>query len=359
MPGLDLIVSPPPPDADAAAAAVHHQSQLTKPAGSLTELEHIAIALAAMQGQPGPQARPAEAILFASDHPVTAHGVSAYPSSVTAAMVDNFVAGGAAASVLCRHLGIRLTVIDVGVARAEPQRIVAPGSRVAPVTLLRDVVAEDDVGDLLHSDAMSPATLQRAIAAGIAAVDRLPAQTRVLVLGEMGIGNSTCAAAMTAALLGLDAASVTGAGTGVTGAVLDRKRAVVAQAAARVRGQSPLRVLAAVGGRELAAIAGAVGRAAERRICVLVDGFITSAAVLAAVRATPAIRPYLLFGHRSAEPGHRHILEALQARPLLDLGLRLGEGSGALAAFPLLELACVLHNEMATFASAQVATAQS
>jgi nicotinate-nucleotide--dimethylbenzimidazole phosphoribosyltransferase len=351
MPRPILEVVPPNVDAQAAQAARVHQGQLTKPAGALAVLEEIAIALAAIQGRERPRARPAEALLFAADHPVAAHGVSAYPAEVTAQMVANFIGGGAAASVLCRTQGIPLTVIDVGVARP----IVTPGEGRDGVRLIREDVANDEEGDLLLGQAMSIRTFERAVTAGIEAVDRLAEDTRILILGEMGIGNSTCAAAVAAALLGRDGAELTGSGTGVVDGALARKREVVQRAAALVYGRPPSEILAAVGGRELAAIAGAVGRAAERGICVLVDGFIVSAAVLAAVQASPGILPYLLFGHCSAEPGHRIVLEAMQARPLLELGLRLGEGTGALAAFPLVELACVLHDEMATFSSAGVA----
>lgn len=353
---LDVVA--PPIDGAAEAAARAHQAQLTKPAGALAALEDIAIALAAMQGRAHPSVRPAEALLFAADHPVAARGVSAYPAEVTAQMVANFVGGGAAASVLCRKLGIPLTVVDVGVrsplvppSGSGPSSVAGAGGEVR---LRREAVADDEEGDLAEAQAMSPETFARAVAAGAAAVDQLGADTRVLILGEMGIGNSTCAAAVAAALLGRDGGELTGAGTGVVAEALARKREVVRRAAELVRGRSPVEILRRVGGRELAAIAGATARAAARRICVLVDGFIVSAAVLAAVRASPSLRPYLLFGHVSAEPGHRAVLEAMEARPLLQLGLRLGEGSGALAAFPLLELACALHGEMATFASAGV-----
>jgi nicotinate-nucleotide--dimethylbenzimidazole phosphoribosyltransferase len=384
MAPFPLEAHPPEVDRGAEEAARVHQAQLTKPTGSLAELEGVAITLAAIQGSARPLARPAEALLFAADHPIAAHGVSAYPPEVTAQMVNNFVAGGAAASVLCRHLHVPLTVIDVGVNRSAATSIPPPppapprrradeppaGERArrqqaehvayreqlerAGVRLVRDPVADEREGDLREAQAMSAPTFERAVAAGVAAVDRLAEGTRVVILGEMGIGNTTCAAAVAAALLERDGAELTGRGTGVDDDALERKRAVVQRAAALVRGQPAARVLAAVGGRELAALAGAIGRAAERRICVLVDGFIVSTAALAAVRATPAIRPYLLFAHRSAEPGHHLVLDALAARPLLDLGLRLGEGSGALAAFPLVELACALHAEMATFASAGV-----
>lgn len=338
------------PTLDAAAAdeARGRQATLTKPAGSLGRLEDLAVQLAAIQGGP-PASRPAEALIFAADHPVVKHGVSAYPAAVTAAMVENFVRGGAASSVLARRLGVGLTVVDVGVTTPYAREVSGPGAR-----LHRDPVADLAEGDLRVEDAMSPEVYARALAAGAAAIDALDAGTRVVILGEMGIGNTTVAAAVAAALLGGDAAELVGKGTGVEGSALARKIEVVRDAAARVRGAEPHRVLQAVGGRELAAIAGAAARAIERRMAVLVDGFIVSAAILALVRIEPMARRALLFAHRSEEPGHARILAALDARPLLDLGMRLGEASGALAALPLLDLACALHGEMATFASAGV-----
>jgi len=339
-----LDFTPPPVSAAAAAAARARQDRLTKPTGALGRLEDLAVQLAAIQDVERPASRPAACIVFAADHPVTRHGVSAYPAEVTPAMVANFARGGAAASVLARAHGVPLHVVDVGVAQA-----------VAGDCIVRDPVADlDGAGDLVERDAMTEALCARAIAAGAAAIDRLPPETRVVVLGEMGIGNTTCAAAVATVLLDEDAAALTGAGTGVSGDALARKRAVVAAAAARVRGAAPARVLTGCGGRDLAALAGAAGRAAERRIVVVVDGFIVSAAILALVRACPAVRPYLVFAHQSEEAGHRRVLGALDARPLLDLGMRLGEASGGLAALPLLDVACALHGEMATFDEAAV-----
>ena len=330
-------------DGAAAQAARIRQDDLTKPTGALGRLEDLAVQLAAIQRRERPASRPAACLVVASDHPVARHGVSAYPPEVTRAMVANFAGGGAAASVLARRLGVPLHVLDVGVA--------AP---VEAPCVWRDPVADAPAGDLVDADAMSERVCADAIAAGAAAIDRLPASTRVVLLGEMGIGNTTCAAALAAALLDEDPAALTGAGTGVTGATLARKREVVAAAAARARGAAPARALAICGGRDLAALAGAAGRAAERRIAVVVDGFIVGAAMLALVRACPAARPYLVFAHRSEETGHRRVLEALDARPLLELGMRLGEASGALTALPLLDAACALHDEMATFSEAAV-----
>lgn len=341
----------PRPSEDARGEAAARQARLTKPAGSLGVLEDLAIQLAAWQGRALPRARAASALLFAADHPVARHGVSAYPSEVTAAMMRNFVAGGAAASVACRTFGVALRVIDVGVAGPP-----APMPRVASseIVFRRDPVAEMQVGDLRDEDAMPEDTYVAALEAGASEVGALPSDVAALVLGEMGIGNTTVASAVAAALLGLSGREVVGPGTGIAGAALARKAQVVDDALKRVGPASPHRIVQALGGRELAAMIGAAARALERRIVVLVDGFIATAAVLALLRLHPEARAGLVFGHRSAEPAHQLMLEALRARPLLDLRLRLGEGSGALAAFPLLELACAIHAGMATFDQANV-----
>ena len=342
----------PPFDEASAELARARQLRLTKPRGSLGLLEEIPVQLAGLQRTALPASRPAAAIVFASDHPVARHGVSAYPVEVTAAMLRNFAAGGAAASVLARELRVPLHIVDVGV-RGAAHLAFEDGSR-----LVRAPVAEDEVGDLRVEDAMSEATFARAVLAGAGAVDALPADVRVMVLGEMGIGNTTAASAVAAMLLnarGEDAEALVGAGTGVTGTALARKRAVVRDSLARV-GQvhSPDEAVRRLGGRDIAALFGAAARACERGMAILVDGFIVSTAILALVRTAPATRGSLFFAHRSAEQGHRRVLEALDARPLLDLDLRLGEASGALLALPLLDHACALHAQMATFASAGV-----
>lgn len=341
-------------DASAVAAARARQDTLTKPRGSLGVLEDLAVALAGIQGGP-PASRPAAAVLFAADHPVVRHGVSAYPPEVTAAMVANFVRGGAAASVLCRNLGVELRVVDVGVAHPYERVDGGDGAR-----LRRDPVADDPIGDLRIEDALSEAVYERALRAGAAEIDALGGDARVVLLGDMGIGNTTAAAAMTALLLGVAPEDVVGAGTGVSGDALSRKIEVVRDATRRAQGASgvqrtdPHRVVQAVGGKEIAALVGAMARAIERRMAVLVDGFIVSTAALALVRMCAGARSGMLFAHRSAERGHAHVLAALDARPLLDLGMRLGEASAALAALPLLDAACALHAGMATFASASV-----
>ncbi len=312
-------------------------------------LERLPAWLAGIQQTATPHSRPAAAIVFAADHPVARHGVSAYPPEVTAAMVANFVAGGAAASVLCRLHGLPLHVADVGVLRAHPEV-------TGEVSHRRYSVADLPAGDLRDAAAMPEETYQAALDAGRAAVDRFP-DARVLVLGEMGIANTTPATAVTAALLALEPEALVGPGTGIDAEALTRKREVIRDALDRLRSSgdtSPEAIVRSVGGREIAALIGAAHRAMELRIAILVDGFIVSAAMLAAIRIEPALRPFLWFGHRSKEPGHAAILEALAGEPLVDLGLRLGEASGALVALPLLDAACTLHAEMATFESATV-----
>lgn len=341
------------PDRGSHERARARQARLTKPEGSLGRLEELALELAAIQGTDRPSARDAAALLFAADHPVTRHGVSAYPPAVTRAMLRNFVQGGAAASVLSQQQRIALHVIDVGVLPADEGS--EPSSRSATALSYRDPVADDPAGDIRVEDAMSTSTLELAICAGRRAIAELGAATRVVLLGEMGIGNTTVASSVCAALLGGDARDCVGAGTGVTGSALQTKQRVVQEAVARLGDeQDPLEVVRRCGGRDLAALMGGMAEAASRRMAVVVDGFISTAAALALVRALPATRPFMIFSHRSQERGHARVLEALDARPLLDLSLRLGEASGALLAYPLLELACAVHGGMATFESAAV-----
>lgn len=327
-------------------AARARQAELTKPRGALGRLETLAIELAGLQQTDRPRAARVPIIVFAGDHGVAAQGVSAYPQDVTIAMMANFAQGGAAISVLARELGSRLEVVDAGsLAEVPMQGIVTDkprrGSR-----------------DFSKEPALAPAELGFAFACGKRAVTRAAAsEPDLLILGEMGIGNTTSAAAIAAALLRIGSGMIAGSGTGVDAAGRAHKARII-DAALALHGiaadGSPARVLRAVGGLEIAAITGAMIAAAQRRIPVLVDGFIVSVAALAASRANPSCRPYLIFSHRSAEQGHRLVLDALEARPLLDLDLRLGEGSGAALALPILRLACALHNGMATFAEAAV-----
>jgi len=327
-------------------AARARQGQLTKPTGALGRLETLAIELAAVQHTERPRAARTPIIVFAGDHGIAAQGVSAYPQEVTIAMMANFCAGGAAISVLARELGSSLEVVDAGTLLEQPMSGIVTdkprrGSR-----------------DFSHEMALSPAELAFAFDCGKRALARA-AESRpdMLILGEMGIGNTTSAAAIASALLQKKAEMIAGSGTGLDAEGRARKAQLIDAALARhavAAASAAEHILCAVGGLEIAAISGAVIAAAQMRIPVLVDGFIVSVAALAALRINPSCRPYLIFSHRSAEQGHRLVLEALDARPLLDLDLRLGEGSGAALALPLLRLACALHNGMATFAEAAV-----
>lgn len=326
-------------------AALARQAQLTKPAGALGRLEQVAVDLAGLQATERPRAERAPVIIFAGDHGVVAQGVSAYPQEVTIAMLANFAAGGAAISVLARELGSSLEVVDAGTLAQSP----LPGIVTdKPRCGTRDFSVEA---------ALEPIELAFAFECGKRAVSRAEAGAPdLLIFGEMGIGNTTTSAAMASALLGVSADEIAGSGTGVDAAGRARKARLIAAALARhaLAGASAERILCAVGGLEIAAIASAIIAAAQRRIPVLVDGFIVSVAALAAVRLNPSCQPYLLSSHQSAEQGHRLVLRALNAQPLVSLDLRLGEGSGAAIALPLVRLACALHNGMATFAQANV-----
>lgn len=328
-------------------AASVRQGQLTKPAGALGRLETLAIELAGLQQNDRPRAGRAPIIVFAGDHGIASKGVSAYPQEVTIAMMANFASGGAAISVLARELGSTLEVVDAGTLAGEPM----PG-----------VVSDKPrrgTRDFSEAAALEMNEVAFAFEAGKRAVARATAASADLVIfGEMGIGNTTSAAAIAAALLSTPADAITGAGTGLDAAGRAHKARVIETALARHGLREPKvsveQILCAVGGLEIAAISGGIIAAAQRRIPILIDGFIVSVAALVAVRLNPSCRAFLIFSHRSAEQGHRLVLDALAALPLLDLDLRLGEGSGAALALPILRLACSLHNEMATFAEAAV-----
>jgi len=338
--------SAPAPDETAIAAALARQGVLTKPPGALGRLEELAVELAGLQRRERPRLERVRIVVFAADHGVAAEGVSAFPQAVTVEMLRNFARGGAAISVLARSLGATLEVVDVGAAGAvEPlpgvvSRRVANGS-----------------ANFCRMPAMSEAQLDSALSAGREAVERgLAAGMDLFIGGEMGIANTTVATALAAAALQLDPALVAGAGTGLDAAGIGRKAEVVRRALAlhREELEQPLDILRYLGGFEIAALAGAYIAAAQAGVPVLVDGFITTTAALMAVQINPGVRPWLLFSHHSAERGHGRLLAALEAHPLLSLGMRLGEGSGAAVALPLLQLACRLHGEMATFAEAGV-----
>ncbi len=350
MDGLRWLAEPCLPiDALAADAARRRQEQLTKPRGSLGRLEEIAIRLAGLQGTSTPSPDPVQILLFAADHGVAAEGVSAYPQTVTVQMVRNIAAGGAAISVLARVLDARIEILDLGTAED-------PG----PIPGVRSERIGPGAGNIAQGPAMSDVQLVTAMNVGRAAAARaVDSGARLLIGGEMGIANTTAATALACALLDLPADELVGPGTGLDAEGVARKADVIATALALHAGpdRSPLHLLGRLGGFELAAITGAFITAAQRGLPVLVDGFIVTAAAIAAVRIQPEVLDWMLFAHGSAEPGHRRMLEALDADPLLDLDLRLGEGSGAAVAVPILRLACALHQQMATFGEAGVSEA--
>jgi nicotinate-nucleotide--dimethylbenzimidazole phosphoribosyltransferase len=336
-----------PIDVQALEQAQARQQQLTKPAGSLGRLESVAVQLAGLQGQVKPSLDHLWIAIFAGDHGVVAEGVSVFPQEVTGQMLHNFVNGGAAISVLARQLGASLEVVDLGT--------VTPTLNLPGV---RHLNVGPGTANFVKGPAMTTAQGALALQAGGDSVQRaIAAGAQLFIGGEMGIGNTTAASALACALLDCPVVHLAGPGTGLDVAGVNHKAQVIERALALHRAQrgDALQTLFNLGGFEIAALVGAYLACAQHGVAVLVDGFICSVAALVAVRLNPDCRPWLLFGHRGAEPGHRHVLETLNAEPLLDLGMRLGEGSGAALAVPLLRLACDLHGQMATFAEAAVA----
>ncbi|WP_349745557.1 nicotinate-nucleotide--dimethylbenzimidazole phosphoribosyltransferase [Pseudomonas frederiksbergensis] len=336
-----------PIDTQVVELAQARQQQLTKPAGSLGQLEAVAVQLAGLQGQVKPTLDQLWIAIFAGDHGVVAEGVSAFPQEVTGQMLHNFVSGGAAISVLARQLGASLEVVDLGT--------VTPSLNLPGV---RHLSIGPGTANFVQGPAMTQAQGELALQAGRDSVQRaIAAGAQLFIGGEMGIGNTTAASALACALVDCPVVHLAGPGTGLNAAGVSHKAQVIERALALHGAQrdDALQTLFNLGGFEIAALVGAYLACAQEGVAVLVDGFICSVAALVAVRLNPACREWLLFGHRGAEPGHRHVLETLNAEPLLDLGLRLGEGSGAALAVPLLRLACDLHGQMATFAEAAVA----
>ena len=322
--------------------------QKTKPLGSLGRLESLALRLGQILGTEAPQLQAPQMLVCAGDHGLAARGVSAFPSDVTWQMVENFLAGGAAVSVLARQHGLALTVVDCGVVKDIAARPCVPGQ---PQLLLRKVAPGTQ--DASQGPAMGLAQCEAALQNGMDVVRGLPGNA--VLLGEMGIGNTSVASLLLARLAGLPIAECTGAGTGLDAAGIARKCAVLQQALdANAGATEPLAALAALGGFEVATLVGAVLQAAAERRVIVVDGFITSAAVLVASRLQPHVLQRCVFAHRSGERAHGLMLEQMQAEPLLDLGLRLGEGSGAALAWPLLQSACAILRDMASFEAAGV-----
>jgi len=343
----DLASAVTPLDAAAMAAARARQARLTKPAGSLGRLEDLAVQVAGVQRWVVPRLAHRAIVVMAADHGVAAEGVSAYPQAVTAQMVANFLAGGAAINALARQIDARLVVVDVGVAAALPA---GDGLWSAPIAR--------GTANLACGPAMTRAQAEAAIAVGIGVVEREAARgLDAVVQGDMGIGNTTAGAALVAALCEHSPRDVVGRGTGIDDAGWARKVAVVERGLAcnRADPADPLAVLAALGGFEHAGQVGVTLAAAARHALVVVDGLAAAAAALVAARLCPPVRDYLVAGHASVEPGQRTALAALGLEPLLDLGLRLGEGTGGALALQVVDAALRLHAEMATFAEAGVA----
>jgi len=340
-----LTASIPAPDKHYLQSAANHNKQLTKPAGSLGKLEQLAIQLAAMHATDNPCVDKVWISIFAADHGIAAAGVSAFPQSVTAEMVKNFVHGGAAISVLAKQHQAYLEIVDVGVACS-----------LTDLNIIHQKVASG-TANFLHQAAMTEAQLQQALQAGKDAISRAQAnKSQLFIAGEMGIANTTSATAIACSLLNINASKMTGTGTGLDSSGIQHKAKVIQQALERHKGlcHMPLDALQYLGGFEIAALTAAYISAAQKRIPILVDGFICSVAALLAARLNPDIKPWLIYAHRSQEQGHQYILEALGAKPLLSLNMRLGEASGAAMAIPLLRSACALHTQMATFKQAQV-----
>lgn len=337
-----------PLDVGAQRRAEQHQLRLTKPPGSLGRLEAVGAQLAGISTMfPPPLPRPAAVAVFAGDHGVHAQGVSPWPQEVTAQMVGNFLAGGAAINVLARQAGADVVVVDVGVAAELPE---------VPNLLVRKVRA--GTADLALGPAMTIDDAKRALDIGAAVAARLVnAGARCLVTGDMGIANTTPASALIAALIDRPASGVTGRGTGIDDDRLRHKTELVADAADRARhrhGDDALAILAEVGGLEHAALAGFVAGATALQVPVVVDGVISASALLVASRLLPGVEQGVIAGHRSIEPGASAVLGELGLRPMIDLELRLGEGTGAVLALPLVEAAARVLAEMATFDQAGV-----
>lgn len=338
----------PQPDQRYKLTAIKRQEQLTKPAGSLGDLEYLAIRLAALQATNMPSVDKVWISIFAADHGIANAGVSAFPQAVTAEMVRNFVHGGAAISVLAKQHQAHLEIVDVGVA-----------SSLTELNIIHQKIALG-TANFLTQPAMTEKQLLLALQAGRDAVTRaLADNSDLFIAGDMGIANTSSATAIACRLLNVNAQHLTGAGTGLDHSGIQHKAKVIQQALNKhaSAGDLPLSVLQHFGGFEIAALTGAYLAAAQQHIPILVDGFICSVAALVATRINADIKPWLLFAHKSQEQGHQLILQALQAKALLNINMRLGEASGAAVAIPLLRSACALHKQMATFAQAQVSDA--
>lgn len=335
-----------PPDKEAVARAQARQDQLTKPRGSLGRLEELSVKVAGITGKELPHIERKAIVIIASDHGVVAEGVSAYPREVTAQMVHNFLRGGAAINVLARHIGARMVVVDMGIAAELEPHLSLVSRKIALGT-----------HNMAKGPAMSKEQALQAVESGIEVINEEVARGLDIVgVGDMGIGNTTPSSAICAAITGESVGRVTGKGTGVSDEQLALKVKVIETALALNRPDpgDAIDVLSKVGGFEIGGIAGVILGAAARRLPVVIDGFIAGAAALIATGLCPRVKDYLIAAHVSAEVGHRAILDYLGLRPLLDLGMRLGEGTGAALAIPIVEAAVKALAGMATFADAGV-----
>ncbi|MGC1172820.1 nicotinate-nucleotide--dimethylbenzimidazole phosphoribosyltransferase [Polaromonas sp.] len=329
-------------DAALAAGLQHKIDQKTKPQGALGQLEALALQLGLIQRSEAIRFESPQMVVFAADHGIASEGVSAFPQAVTVQMVGNMLAGGAAINVFARQHGFALQVVDAGVAAELADH---------PQLLKRKIAA--GTNNICAGPAMPPAQASAALQAGMAVMKSLPGN--VVAFGEMGIANTSAAALLLARLAGLPISDVVGRGTGLDDTQLAHKQAVLQRALDRhAEVHEPLAVLAALGGFEIAMMSGAMLQAASERRVVLVDGFIAGAAALVARTLVPQVQDYLVFCHRSAERGHHLLLAHMKATPLLNLDMRLGEGTGALLAWPLLQSAALFMAEMASFESAEV-----
>ncbi len=321
--------------------------QKTKPIGALGRLETLALQLGMIQGTIMPKIEQPQIRVFAADHGLTKHGTSAYPSAVTAQMVYNFLQGGAAINVLARQHDIELKVVDAGVDTD------FGNSPFKDHPQLLDYKIRHGSRDALTEAAMTEVECLAALESGMNVVKNMAGN--LLIVGEMGIGNTSAASLLLARLGDLSIADCIGRGTGLDDAGLQHKANILTQILERhSEVQAPFDVLAALGGLEIAMMAGALIQASSERRILLIDGFIASSALLVAERLAPGVAQYAIFAHHSVEPGHAHLLKLLNAKPLLDMGMRLGEGSGAALAYPLLQSACAIINEMASFSDAGI-----
>ena len=345
---MDWLTTPPEsPSEKYAIEAESRQKNLTKPSGSLGELENIAIKLAALQKKSTPSSANIHITIFAADHGVAEENVSAFPQSVTGEMIRNFSHGGAAISVLARELNASLEVINLGTV-----------NELEPLYNVKDHRLGNGTNNFTKHSAMSNQQTWNAIHAGRQAAERVKLKGAELFIGgEMGISNTTSATALSSVLLGVPVEQLIGPGTGINETQIKHKISTIEKAITLHKDEmtQPIDVLSRLGGFEIAALAGSYISCAKIGLPVLIDGFISSAAALIAEKLSPGSKQWFLFSHQSAEPGHKLILNALDGRPLLNIGMRLGEASGAATAIPLIRLACALHNEMTTFSQANVA----